>query len=101
MNFIDLKEQNNRIKNEIANAINSVIDSAGFIKGKEVESLEKNLCEYSGSSHCTSVANGTDALLISLKTLGISIGDEVIMPSFTYISCAETVISFWVQNQYL
>ena len=91
MNFIDLKEQNNRIKNEIANAINSVIDRAGFIKGKEVESLEKNLCEYSGSSHCTSVANGTDALLISLQTLGISIGDEVIMPSFTYISCAETV----------
>lgn len=91
MNFIDLKPQYLRIKDKIDTAISKVIAHGKFINGPEVKDLEDQLCEYTNSRHCISVANGTDALEIAQQAINLMPGDEVILPSFTWISTAETV----------
>lgn len=91
MQFIDLAMQQNRIKNEINAAIQRVLEHGQYILGPEVTELEKKLAAFTGSKHCISVANGTDALQIAQMAFGIGPGDEVITPGFTYIATAETV----------
>ena len=91
MEFIDLKSQYQTLKPQIDNAIQRVLDHGQFILGPEVTELEARLVAYTGAKYCISVANGTDALQIALMALGISLGDEVITPGFTYIATAETV----------
>lgn len=91
MEFIDLKAQYQRLKQEIDAGIQRVLDHGQFILGPEVEELEEKLCAYTGAKHCITVANGTDALQIAQMALGIGPGDEVITPGFTYIATAETV----------
>jgi UDP-2-acetamido-2-deoxy-ribo-hexuluronate aminotransferase len=91
MEFIDLKSQYKRLKLEIDAGIQRVLDHGQFILGPEVAELEKKLAHYVGATHCISVANGTDALQIAQMALGVSAGDEVITPGFTYIATAETV----------
>ena len=88
--FIDLERQREAIEPKVSDAINKVIKSSSFIMGPEVEKLESALSSYIGQQ-CVTVANGTDALYIALKSLGIGIGDEVIVPSFTWVSTAEVV----------
>jgi len=89
--FIDLKTQQARIKNEIDAAIQRVLAHGQYILGPEVAELEEKLAAYTGARHCITVANGTDALQIAQMALGIGPGDEVITPGFTYIATAETV----------
>ena len=89
--FVDLKEQYKTIKNEIDEAIQSVIDDTAFIKGKYVEKYEKEYAEKYGAKHCIGVANGTDAIYVSLKALGIGTGDEVITVANSWISTSETI----------
>lgn len=91
MEFIDLKAQYQRLKNEMDAAIQRVLDHGQYILGPEVGELEEKLAAYTGARHCISVANGTDALQIAQMALGIGPGDEVITPGFTYIATAETV----------
>lgn len=91
MEFIDLKSQYQRLKTEIDAGIQRVLDHGQYILGPEVAELEEKLANYTGSKHCITVANGTDALQIAQMALGIGPGDEVITPGFTYISTAETV----------
>lgn len=91
MQFIDLAMQQNRIKNEINAAIQRVLEHGQYILGPEVTELEKKLAAFTGSKHCISVANGTDALQIAQMAFGIGPGDEVITPGFTYIATVETV----------
>lgn len=91
MEFIDLKSQYQRLKTEIDAGIQRVLDHGQYILGPEVAELEEKLANYTGSKHCITVANGTDALQIAQMALGIGSGDEVITPGFTYISTAETV----------
>ncbi len=88
--FVDLQAQRARVDAEIDAAIRQVLTHGQFILGPEVTELEHRLEAYTGSSHCVSVANGTDALQIAQMALGIGPGDEVIMPGFTYIATAET-----------
>lgn len=88
--FVDLQAQRARIGAEIDAAIGRVLTHGRFILGPEVTELERTLEAYTGSAHCISVANGTDALQIAQMALGIGPGDEVIMPGFTYIATAET-----------
>lgn len=90
MQFIDLKQQYDLIKDKINESINNVINEANFIQGKEVKELEDNLRDYVGAK-CITCANGTDALLIALRALGVKAGDEIIVPSFTWVSTAEVV----------
>lgn len=89
--FVDLKAQYKTIKNEIDEAIQSVIDETAFIKGKYVEKFEREYADKYGVKHCIGVANGTDAIYVSLKALGIGPGDEVITVANSWISTSETI----------
>ena len=91
MHFIDLNAQQARIKPQIDAAIQRVLAHGQYILGPEVEQLEEKLAAYTGAKHCVSCANGTDALQIALMSLGVTSGDEVITPAFTYIASAEAV----------
>lgn len=90
IDFIDLKSQQSRIKEQLLSAIGRVLDRGQYILGPEVDQLEKCLATYTGVKHCITVANGTDALQISLMALGVQSGDEVITPGFNYIAAAES-----------
>ncbi|WP_349280588.1 DegT/DnrJ/EryC1/StrS family aminotransferase [Polaromonas hydrogenivorans] len=89
--FIDLKGQQVRLKDQIDAAIQCVLAHGQYILGPEVDELEEKLAAYTGAKHCITCANGTDALQIAQMALGIGPGDEVITPGFTYIATAETV----------
>jgi UDP-2-acetamido-2-deoxy-ribo-hexuluronate aminotransferase len=87
----DLKGQYLKIKSEIDTSIQEVIDSAAFIKGKEVSLFQDELAKYLGVKHVVGCANGTDALQIALMALGLKPGDEVITPDFTFIATVEVI----------
>jgi len=89
--FVDLKAQYLSIKNEIDAAVNDVINESAFIKGKYVQQFEIEYAEAHGSKHCISCANGTDAIYVTLKCLGIGSGDQVITVANTWISTAEAI----------
>lgn len=89
--FVDLKAQYNSIKSEIDTAIKNVIDETAFIKGKYVQKFEEEYAQSYGVKHIISCANGTDAIYITLRALGIIPGDEVITVANTWISTAETI----------
>jgi dTDP-4-amino-4,6-dideoxygalactose transaminase len=89
--FVDLKAQYLSIKDEIDEAIHSVIDETAFIKGKYVQEFEENYAKVYGVKHVISCANGTDAIYITLKSLGIGPGDEVITTAHSWISTSETI----------
>ncbi len=89
--MVDLISQYNRIKNEIDNAIQEVLNSGKFIKGPQVNQFEQNLAQYLGVKHVIGCANGTDALQIAMMALGFQEGDEVITASFTYVATAEVI----------
>ena len=89
--FVDLKVQYNTIKNEIDDAISSVISETSFIGGKHVEAFEINFADLYGVKHCISIGNGTDSLYILMKMLGVGSGDEVITTAYSWISSSETI----------
>jgi UDP-2-acetamido-2-deoxy-ribo-hexuluronate aminotransferase len=101
MEFSDLKVQYQRLKADIDAGIQRVLDHGQYILGPEVAELEEKLVTYSGAKHCITVANGTDALQIVQMALGIGPGDEVIIPSFTYIAAAETVMLLGAKPVYV
>lgn len=90
--FIDLRTQQARLKERIDAGIARVLAHGQYILGPEVAELEEKLAVFVGVRHCISVANGTDALQIALMAIGVGPGDEVIIPGFTYIATAETVV---------
>ena len=89
--FVDLKAQYHSIKEEVDKAIQSVIESTAFIKGKYVQQFEEDYAEAYGVKHVVSCGNGTDALYITLKAMGIGPGDEVITTAHSWISTSETI----------
>jgi len=89
--MVDLVGQYQRIKDEIDAAVLDVIGSAAFINGPAVKQFQADLEDYLGARHVIPCANGTDALQISLMALGLEPGDEVIVPSFTYVATAEVI----------
>ncbi|MFV8258344.1 DegT/DnrJ/EryC1/StrS family aminotransferase [Bdellovibrio bacteriovorus] len=94
MEFIDLKSQQKRIQKQIQERINTVLTNGQYIMGPEVFELEERLAKYTGSKHCISNANGTDALMLALMAIGIKPGDEVITTPFSFFATSE-VISFF------
>jgi len=78
-------------KNDIDEAIQTVLNHGKFINGPQVKELEDKLANYVGTKHCIGVANGTDALQIALMALDVGPGDEVITVAHTWISCAEVI----------
>lgn len=89
--FVDLKAQYQTIKQEIDEAIQSVVNETAFIGGKNVKEFENHFAELYGVKHCISTANGTDSLYILMKMLGIGPGDEVITVANSWISSSETI----------
>lgn len=90
--MIDLNNEYSKIKPEIDTAILEVLHRGDFINGKEVKFFEQSLSNYLNSTHSIACANGTDALQIALMSLGIGLGDEVIVPAFAYISVVEVIV---------
>lgn len=91
--FVSLIKTNELLKTEAMIALEEVYDSGWYILGERLNSFEKAYANYCNSNYCIGVANGLDALHIALRTLGIGPGDEVIVPSNTYIASA-LAISF-------
>ena len=90
MDFIDLKSQYQKYKAAIDERIHRVLDHGQFIHGPEVAELESALGAYVGCKHAITVASGTDSLEIALRALEIGPGDEVIVPSWTFVATAAT-----------
>src|SRR5690242_6813765 len=79
------------LRGELDAAIARVLDSKHFILGPEVEAFERELAAYVGARHAIGVANGTEALTIALRALGVGPGDDVVVPSFTFYASAEAI----------
>ena len=79
------------LRPEIDAAIARVVDSGAYILGPEVAKFEEEFATYLGAAHATGVANGTEALTIALRALGVGPGDEVIVPSFTFWASPESI----------
>lgn len=84
--FLDLKAHTQEILAEIEEAVQRVVRSGWYILGPEVESFEAEFASYCGARYAVGLASGLDALQLGLMVLGVSTGDEVIVPSNTYIA---------------
>jgi len=91
MDFIDLKTQQARIKPELDRRFAEVLAHGQYILGPEVKALETDLAAFCGAKFGLGCANGTDALILSLRALGVGPGDAVFCPSFTYCATAESI----------
>jgi dTDP-4-amino-4,6-dideoxygalactose transaminase len=89
--FVDLQAQYRSIKDEIDQAIANVLRDTAFVGGRYVDSFEGHFAAYIGGGNCIGVANGTDALFIALKALGIGPGDEVITVANSFIATSEAI----------
>lgn len=86
IDFLNLRQTNARFEDEIRDAIGRVIDSGRYVLGEETLAFEREFADYCGVRHCIGVANGLDALHLILRAYGIGAGDEVIVPSNTFIA---------------
>ena len=84
--FFDLRPTHEEIREELDQAIRRVIDAGQFILGPEVTAFEEEFAAYVGTASCVGVGNGLDALELGLRALGVGDGDEVIVPSNTFIA---------------
>lgn len=89
--FLDLKAEFEALEAEWLDAIRRIGLSGAFILGPEVHAFEREFAEYVGAPYAVSVANGTDALVLSLKALGIGPGDEVVTTPYSFFATAEVV----------
>jgi dTDP-4-amino-4,6-dideoxygalactose transaminase len=71
----------------------AVLESGQYILGPEVSAFEAEFAAFAGTRHCIGVANGTDALTIALRALGVGRGDEVVVPALTFYATAEAVVN--------
>ena len=90
--FIDLKAQYARIKDEIGEGIQSVLDGGQYILGPAVKSFEEEMQSYLGCKHAISVSSGTDALFMPMLALNLTPQDAVFVPTFTYTATAEAIL---------
>lgn len=89
--LVDLKGQYQSLKPEMDAAIQSVLDTTGFILGPQVEAFEKAFAAFCGAAHCVAMGNGTDAGVLALEAVGVGRGDEVITVAHTFIATAEAI----------
>lgn len=89
--FVSFRPMEKELNSELRAAFERVFDASWYIEGKEDEAFEKAFAEYCNTDYCIGVGNGLDALMLALKALGVGAGDEVIVPSNTYIATALAV----------
>jgi len=90
--FTDLRPQHQDLMGKIIPAIEQVFAESSFVLGPAVEQFESAVAKMCGVPHAVGVNSGTDALLMSLKALGVGQGDEVVVPTFTFVSVADVVV---------
>ena len=86
ISFLPLKDINNRFRSKINERISKILDKGWYLQGEENERFSKNFATYCGTKHALGVANGLDALNIIIKAYGFGPGDQIIVPSNTYIA---------------
>lgn len=89
--LVDVKQQNEELREELQDAFSRVLSSGAYVLGNEVTTFEAEIAQYTQSQHAIGVSSGTDALLLSLMALGIQAGDEVICPTFTFFATAGVI----------
>ena len=89
--FLDLQHQYITIKEDIDNAVQTIINNSSFIGGKELASFEQNFASFQNAEYCIGVANGTDALEIAIESLDFSAGSEIIVPANSFIASSEAI----------
>lgn len=89
--MVDLQTQYAEIKDDLLREFDEILDSAAFIGGPQVKRFATNLAQYLDVPHVVPCANGTDALQVAMMALGLKPGDEVIVPTFTYIATVEVI----------
>ena len=89
--FVDLKAQYRSLQAELDAAVLQVMSETAFIGGRYAAAFEREFAAYIGAGYCVAVANGTDAIEIALRAIGIGPGDEVIVPANTFLATAEGV----------
>ena len=89
--LFDPRTQLEPLRERLAQAVAEVLDDGRFILGPSVEAFEREFAAYLGSPHAIGVANGTEAITIALRALGVGPGDEVVVPSFTFYASAEAI----------
>ena len=91
INYTNLQNEHRAIKHELIEAIATVLDSGKFVAGPYVESFEDEFAKIIGNKYAISLNSGTDALILSLRALGVSAGDEVITVPNSYVSTASSI----------
>ncbi len=91
--FVDLKAQYDSIKEDIDSAIQWCLDNTRFIGGKPITDFEEAFAKFCNAKHCVGISSGTSALYLALKAHGIGPGDEVIVPTHTFVAATEAVSS--------
>lgn len=89
--FVDLAAQYKEIREEVDAVIADVINTSAFIGGRYVKEFERRFAEYAGAKFCVGVANGTDAIYLALRSLGVGAGDEVITAANSFIATSEAI----------
>ena len=89
--LVDLSAQHAAVADEVAEGWREVLSQTAFIGGPQVAAFEREYAEFTGVPHCVALGNGTDAIEIALRALGIGPGDECILPANTFIATAEAV----------
>src|ERR671930_863709 len=82
-----------RYADQLRERIGAVIETGRYILGPEVEAFEREFATYLGAKHAIGVANGTEAITIALRALGVGPGDDVVLPSFTFYATAEATVN--------
>ena len=90
--FVDIAAQQAEILDEIRPKIEAILTAGAFVGGAPVAEFEAAYARIAGTRHCVGVANGTDALELALRALGVGAGDEVVVPANTFIATAEAVV---------
>ncbi|MCZ3386631.1 MAG: DegT/DnrJ/EryC1/StrS family aminotransferase [Actinomycetia bacterium] len=90
--LVDLVAQQAEIADEVRPLLEGVLRRAAFVGGPEVQRFESDFADYLGAAHCVAVANGTDAIEIALRAVGVGPGSEVILPANTFIATAGAVV---------
>jgi dTDP-4-amino-4,6-dideoxygalactose transaminase len=89
--LLDLARQHAPLRHELRAAVDRVLTGEGYVGGPEVEAFEAELAAWHGVPHCVGVANGTDAIVVALKALGVGTGDEVLTTALSFFATAEAI----------
>ncbi len=90
--FTDLRSMTQEVRAEVEEEFGRLLDTSRFVGGEAVERFERAWADYCGTAHAVGVANGTDALVLALRAVGVGPGDEVVVPASTFIATAQAVV---------